>query len=129
MDEIAIYKGKEYDATLLSDCVILRSNSNEELNNGFEFKRSVYFKRVPYSEIQAAYEITKYAIINGEKIIIIGEKDNKITVSFDRTTIDIAHKYGVYGNPDRDYCDKTFPKDEFEIVIKREEIDLSKYKS
>ena len=131
MSEIAVYKNKEYDASINTSkgYVWLRSKSSEELKNGFELDDGVYYKKVSVSEIEAAYKITQYAIIDGKKIIIIGEKDNKITVSFDRASIDIAHKFGVYGNPDRDYCDRTFPKDKFEIVIKREKLDLSKYNS
>ena len=124
ISEIAVYKGKEYDATILTDDVCLRSKSSEDLHDGFAFENGVYCKKVPISEIEAAYRIEKYAIIDGIRCSILGETANEVTVIFENVSDDSMRYYGLYEAYDRGMYKKTYPKFGMDYEIVRKEYDL-----
>ena len=128
ISEFAVYQGKEYDATILSDSVWLRSTSNEDLNKGFTFEDGVYYKNVPLSDIDSAYHVIKYAIIDGVSHTILGETEHEITVSFDFVSDDTAQYYGLHEAYGKGMYSKTFPKSGIEFEIEREEYDLKNKK-
>lgn len=131
IDETAVYKGKEYDATLMSDSAWLRSMSSEDLELGFELEDGVYYKKVPLSELDAAYKMTTFAVIDGVRHFIMGENERSVIVSFseNNTSLETRMKYGLHTQYDRGSYERSFSKYGLEIETVREEIDLSKYKS
>lgn len=121
MSQIAVYKGKEYDATLSrsSGCAWIRSQSPDDLKNGFERKNGVYSKKVPLSEIEAVYRVTQYAVIDGIEREIMGETDSHYIVVFDNTFPEDANRYGLRDTIDNCMYKKEIPKSEVEIRTER----------
>ena len=124
VSEIVIYKGKEYDATILSDCIWLRSKSREDVIHGFSLEDGIYYKQVTYSECDAAYRIEKYAIIDGIRCEILGETANDVTVVFDNAPDEMNRSYGLHVAYDRGMYQKTYPKSGMDFEITRTTYDL-----
>ena len=97
MSQIAVYKGKEYDATLcrLGGFVWLRSLSSDSQYMGFECEDGIYYKKVNISDVEEVYRVYKYVYIDGMKCEVISESDTDLTIMLDNILPDVARKYGL----------------------------------
>ena len=61
MSEIAVYKNKEYDASINTSkgYVWLRSKSSEDLKNGFELENGIYYKKVSFAFVNYLRVVTE----------------------------------------------------------------------
>ena len=66
MKYIAQYNGKKYDASFQSETeIIIRSNDEMDLKNGFQKYENIFFKIVNKSDLEQLYEEHLYGTYKG----------------------------------------------------------------
>ena len=76
MKYIAQYNGKKYDASFQSETeIIIRSNDEMDLKNGFQKYENIFFKIVNKSDLEQLYEEHLYGTYKGIEFSINGETE------------------------------------------------------
>ena len=102
----ALYCGNEY--TLNSDMNgnnIIVTNNKEYIDGSFvdKYGGGVYTKIIELSQLDEIYSITVYGIVDGEKVLVIQERDGNYYVETadceigDKLKLDRVDKYGYGG--------------------------------
>ena len=122
-----IYSGKEYRLLKRSGYARLISNSPLDLDNGFTEKDPekhliprIFFKMVPPSEIEEVYEISTYALYQGDEFWIKWASENEYLLDgnnnltlMDKLNFKRVDKYGY---------EKLVKKDEVDLVYEKKEL-------
>lgn len=120
----AVYAGKEY--TLNRDMNgnhILITSNKDYADNSFEVSKGggVYKKIVKLSQLDEVYSITIHGIVDGEKVLVILEKDGNYYVETsdceigNKLKLERVDKYGYGG---------WIPSDNIQIVEEKYYIEL-----
>ena len=81
MKYIAQYNGKKYDASFQSETeIIIRSNDEMDLKNGFQKYENIFFKIVNKSDLEQLYEEHLYGTYKGIEFSINGETEKTYTI-------------------------------------------------
>ncbi len=125
---IAVYKGKEYEATINEDKTInLISDNAMDQKEGFNFYGIRYGKTVQCKELEALFRRRFTALYGGYSSLILDEEGDRILIEifsispedFDKLKMDRATSHASAA--------KWIPKSEAEIKITETPIDIDNY--
>lgn len=81
MNYIAQYNGKKYDASFQSETeIIIRSNDEMDLKNGFQKYENIFFKIVNKSDLEQLYEEHEFGTYRGIEFSINGGTEKTYTI-------------------------------------------------
>lgn len=104
--EYALYCGHEYTLSRdMSGNDIIITQNKEHIDDTFvdKYGGGVYSKIVELSQLDEIYSITVYGIVDGEKLLVLREKDGAYYVETsdceigDKLKLDRVDKYGYGG--------------------------------
>ncbi len=125
---IAVYKGKEYEATINEDKTInLISDNAMDQKEGFNFYGIRYGKTVQCNELEALFRRRFTAIYKGYECFILQEEGDKLHIEIDNITLDEFDKLKMDRATSHASAAKWIPKSEAEIKITEAPIDIDNY--
>ncbi len=125
---IAVYKEKEYEATINKDKTInLISDDPLVQKEGFKFYGIRYGKTVHYNEISALFRRRFKAIYKGYEFFILEEEGDKLHIEIDNITLDEFRKLEMDRATSHASAAKWIPKSEAEIKVTETPIDIDNY--
>ncbi len=120
----AVYRGKEYDASLKEDGTItLISDDKNDKNNGFSLYKGLrYIKNVRRNEVDELYDKNYIARYRGFDFWVHDERDNQIwIVAFYNMDYRVCDSLGMKA-VDKGVYGKWIDKDEAEIRLEKEKL-------
>lgn len=123
-----IYKGNEYELTSDMDGnrIILTKNKNivdNTFSYDYKYNSGIYRKIIDNAEIEYAYELNLYALVDGVKIGVMKEtEDEYLVCAFrNRQKQDIIEKYNLK-EVERSVFEGWIPKKYVELLEERREL-------
>lgn len=121
-----IYRGNEYE--LIGDMegndFIRTTDKNiidKSYKKGVGVDVDIYTKQIDYSELEYAYELNVYALVDGEKIGVEKETDDEYLVFTGNSHKDIIDKYGLI-EVERSVFEGWISKEFVELLEERREL-------
>lgn len=119
-----VYKGNEYVLTGdMKGNRIIRTKDKNIVDDTFSYNHNsgFYRKIIDSSEIEYAYELNVYALVDGEKIGVWKETEDEYLVFTGNSHMEIVEKYNLQWI-DRTVYEGWIPKENVKLIEERREL-------